>query len=66
MKLETRVLIFTLTMLVLVPILFAIGERWGGMGRAVELPSAAALASFIFMRLGDRKPPSSPPPGLPS
>jgi len=62
MKSQYRVLIFTLTMLVVVPALYALGERWGGRSLALELPAGAAVASFLFMRLGDRKPPSGPPP----
>ena len=63
MKSEFRVLIFTLTLLVLVPVLYAVGEWWGGTSLAVELPAGAAVASFVFMRLGDRRPPDTPPPG---
>jgi hypothetical protein len=63
MKSDYRVLIFTLTMLVAVPALYALGQRWGGNGLALELPAGAALASLVFMHLGDRKPPTGPPPG---
>lgn len=65
MKSEFRALLFCMVLFVVVPALYALGEWWGGVRLAIGLPAAAVVASFAYMKLGDREPPGGPPAGLP-
>jgi len=54
---EYRVLIFCLTLFVGVPLLYALGERLGGMRLAILLPAVASIATGVYARMGDRPQP---------
>jgi len=56
MKPELRALLFTLTILVLAPGLYAFGDWLGGLPLAVTFPSVAVGASFLYARSGERPP----------
>jgi hypothetical protein len=54
-KPENRVLLFCLTLFVAAPALYALGDWLQGTALAVTLPIAATLASYVYVRAGERE-----------
>jgi hypothetical protein len=64
MKSDYRGMIFCVMLMVVVPVLYAMGDWWGGTLPAIGLPFAAAMVTFLYLASGRDEPPSGPPDGM--
>jgi hypothetical protein len=55
MKPELRTLLFCVTLLIVAPALYAVGEWLGGIVAAVALPAVAVLGTLAYARAGERQ-----------